>query len=78
MHSCVRRIFVEKKKGFDIEAQGLYNDLKYNLGIKGLTDVRIVNRYDLEGVSDEEYGISKNTIFAEPPVDVAYDETYPI
>ena len=51
----VRRIFVEKKKGFDVEAQGLLKDLKVNLGISGLKNVRIINRYDVEGISDEEY-----------------------
>ncbi|NMB97777.1 MAG: phosphoribosylformylglycinamidine synthase, partial [Clostridiaceae bacterium] len=78
MQSSVRRIFVEKKKGFDVEAQGLYNDLKHNVGIKGLTNVRVINRYDLEGVSDEEYSASRNTILSEPPVDVVYDEVYQI
>ncbi|RCX17136.1 phosphoribosylformylglycinamidine synthase [Anaerobacterium chartisolvens] len=74
--SSVRRIFVEKKKGFDIEAQGLYRDLKFNLGVGGLEAVRIVNRYDIEGISEEEYIKSKNTIFSEPPVDVVFDESF--
>lgn len=70
----VRRIFVEKKKGFDVEAQGLLKDLKVNLGISGLEAVRIVNRYDVEGISVEEYLQSRNIIFSEPPVDIVYDE----
>lgn len=70
----VKRIFVEKKKGFDIEAQGLYRDLKTNLGIKGLKSVRVINRYDVEGISEEEYKASRNLIFSEPPVDYIYDE----
>lgn len=70
----VRRIFVEKKPGYDVEAQGLYRDLKENLGIKGLTGVRVVNRYDVEGLSEEEYQKSRNIIFSEPTVDFAYDE----
>ena len=74
MQSTVRRIYVEKKKGFDIEAQGLYTDLKQNLGIKALTGVRIISRYDVEGISDDEYSKSKNTIFSEPPVDIIYEE----
>ncbi len=76
--SKVRRIFVEKKKGFDIEAQALYRDLKYNLGIKGLKYVRVINRYDVQGLSDEEYMACRNTIFSEPPVDVVYDEELPL
>ena len=78
MQCNVRRIFVEKKKGFDVEAQSLYNDLKHNVGIKGLTDTRIINRYDLEGISDEDYLSSRNTIFSEPPVDMVYDEVFTV
>jgi len=76
--SKVRRIFVEKKKGFDVEVQALYRDLKYNLGIKGLKYVRIINRYDVQGLSDEEYMACRNTIFSEPPVDIVYDEEFPL
>lgn len=74
MNTNVKRIFVEKKKGFDVEAQTLLQDLRGNLGISGLKSVRIVNRYDVEGISDEEYRESKNTIFSEPPIDIVYDE----
>jgi len=76
MNSKVKRIFVEKKKGFDIEAQSLFRDLKYNLGIKGLEYVRIINRYDVEGITEEEYILSRDTIFSEPPVDKVYDEVF--
>nr|MDA8227749.1 phosphoribosylformylglycinamidine synthase [Desulfitobacterium hafniense] len=71
---AVKRIYVEKKPGYDIEAQGLYNDLKENLGIKGLKGLRIINRYDISGITDEEYAKSRNIIFAEPPLDLVYDE----
>lgn len=74
MNSAAKRIYVEKKRGFDVEAHSFYNDLKENLGIKGLKGVRIVNRYDISGVSDEEYARARNTIFSEPPVDNVYDE----
>jgi len=74
MQSVVRRIFVEKKSGFDVEAKSLYRDLKYNLGIGALKNVRIINRYDVEGMSEEEFENSKRTIFSEPPVDEVYDE----
>lgn len=70
----VRRIYVEKKRGFDVEAQSVMEDLKENLSLGGLTDVRIINRYDVEGISDEEYQKARNLIFSEPPVDNAYDE----
>ena len=74
MEKVVRRVFVEKKKGFDVEAQSLYRDLKGNLGISGLVSVRVINRYDVEGITDEEYENSKKTIFSEPPVDEVFDE----
>jgi phosphoribosylformylglycinamidine synthase len=78
MNSDVRRIFVEKKPGFDVEARSLYNDLKRNLGIAGLTGVRIVNRYDIEGISGAEYQKAREIVFAEPPVDQVYDETFSV
>ncbi len=70
----IRRIFAEKRKGYDIEAQGLYRDLKTNLGISGLTGVRIINRYDITDITDEEYEASKSVIFSEPPLDYLYEE----
>lgn len=76
MDCNVRRIFVEKKDGYDVEARILYKNLKKFLGISGLEGVRIVNRYDLEGISTEEYNQSRETIFAEPPVDWVYDEAF--
>ena len=51
--SDIRRIFVEKKKNRDIEARHLYNDIKENLGISNLLGLRILNRYDMTGISDE-------------------------
>ncbi|ODA42997.1 phosphoribosylformylglycinamidine synthase [Desulfosporosinus sp. BG] len=74
MGSQVKRIYVEKKPGYDIEAQGLYNDLLENLGIAGLAGLRIINRYDISGITDEEYLKSRPIIFAEPPLDLVFDE----
>ncbi|SPF36866.1 Phosphoribosylformylglycinamidine synthase [Candidatus Desulfosporosinus infrequens] len=71
---AVKRIFVEKKPGYDIEAQGLYKDLVENLGIKGLEGLRVINRYDISGITDEEYVKSRPIIFAEPPLDLMFDE----
>lgn len=70
----VKRIFVEKKEGFDIEARGMLRDLKENLEIKGLNHVRVIVRYDVEGITEEQYEMARNTIFSEPPVDKAFDE----
>ncbi len=69
----VRRIYVEKKKGFDIEAQRLYTDLMQSIKPKGLKKVRILNRYDVEGVDDLTYEKAKGTIFSEPTVDQVFD-----
>ena len=69
----VRRIYVEKKTDLTLR-QRVLADLKENLSLKGLKDVRIINRYDVSGVSDEEYQKARNLIFSEPPVDNAYDE----
>jgi phosphoribosylformylglycinamidine synthase len=73
----VKRLFVEKKKGLDGAAHALFSDLHDNLGIKGLEGVRILNRYDIEGISDEEYRAIRDIVFAEPPVDVVHDECLP-
>ncbi|MBP7402325.1 MAG: phosphoribosylformylglycinamidine synthase [Clostridia bacterium] len=71
----VRRIFAVKRTGCDVEAQSLLHDLRDSLGIRGLTGVRIFNRYDLSGVTDAEYESARTIVFSEPPVDDVFDET---
>ncbi|MDD2498550.1 MAG: phosphoribosylformylglycinamidine synthase, partial [Desulfitobacteriaceae bacterium] len=78
MRDLVRRIYVEKKPGFDVEATGLFQDLKSNLGIDGLKGVRVLNRYDISGITDEEYGQARTNVFSEPNVDWVYDEDFPM
>ena len=78
MQSTVKRLFIEKKQPYDVEAQGLLSDLKETLGIRTLETVKIINRYDIEDISDTEYMMARNTIFSEPPVDFAFDEEYKI
>lgn len=73
----VRRIFVEKKKGFDVEARGLFQDISQSLNTKGLSGIRIINRYDVDGIDDATYNMARYTVFAEPAIDVAYDEEMP-
>ena len=70
----VRRIFVEKKKAFAVEADGLCKSLRSDLSLNTLEKVRVLNRYDISGLSDEEYRTAKTDVFSEPPVDFAYDE----
>lgn len=78
MSDRVRRIFVEKKKGFNVEASELFHDIKENLNIKGLKDLRIVNRYDVCEISDNEWEDAKKIIFSEPVVDNIYEEQFEI
>jgi len=67
----VSRVYVEKKPGFDVEAQQLGHELRHTLGIKGLKDLRIVNRYDVEGISKSLFEQCIPTVFSEPQSDVA-------
>ena len=73
----VKRIYVEKKPEFSVEAKGLLKDLKENLLLKNLEDLKIVNRYDVEGINDEIFEKAKNTVFSEPQVDECFEEEYP-
>ncbi|MCU0609989.1 MAG: phosphoribosylformylglycinamidine synthase, partial [Chitinispirillaceae bacterium] len=77
MHS-VQRIFVEKKEFIDGSAKRLLADLQNNLGIKDLRHVRLLNRYDIEGISALEYSAARDIVFAEPPVDMVYDGNFPL
>ncbi len=70
----VSRIYVEKKPGFDVEAQQLKGELTEILGIKGIEALRIINRYDVEGIDKELFRSCVPTVFSEPQVDVTYDE----
>ena len=72
----VKRIFVQKKEGYDVEAKGVLTDLRENLQIYNLENVIILNRYDVEGISEEIFEKAKNTIFSEPQVDICYEEEY--
>lgn len=74
----IKKLFVEKKIGFDIEAKKLYRDLKENLNIEGLENVRILNYYQIGNISEEEYKEAVNTIFSEPNVDLVYEKSFPL
>ena len=74
----VRRIYVEKRQGtFDVAAQQLCDDLIETFRLADLKAVRIIARYDIEGLSDEEYEQAKYTVFAEAPADCVYEEELP-
>lgn len=70
----VYRIYVEKKPGFDGEAQALQNELCSLLGIEQLTGLRLLNRYDVEGIDQALFDQCVSTVFSEPPVDDTYTE----
>ncbi len=74
----VRRIFVEKKAGFDVEARNLFSDIQENLQIKSLKNIRIANRYDVSGVSDNDFGQALKIIFSEATVDCLYFDVLPV
>ncbi len=69
----VFRVYVEKRSGFDIKAQHLNHELKEILGINSLRSTRIINRYDVEGISKELFNTAIKTVLSEPPVDNTYD-----
>ena len=70
----VSRVYVEKKPGFDVEAKSLAHELRSILGVKGLTGLRLVNRYDVEGISEELFNECVPTVFSEPQTDtVTFD-----
>ena len=70
----VYRIFVEKKKELANEARALYSAARGLLGIDRLTDVRILNRYDAENISEELFRYAEKTVFSEPQLDITSSE----
>ena len=70
----VRRVLSEKKSEFAVEAKGILHDVESDLKIDTLRKVRVINRYDVSGITDEEYEEAKKVVFSEPPVDNVYDE----
>ncbi len=70
--SNVFRIFVEKKRGNDIEAGQILQDLKNNVGITDLEDLRIINRYDAQGLTGDEFDRAVNGVFSETNLDNVY------
>lgn len=69
----VYRIYVEKKPGLQNEAKALLNDAVSLLGISGLSNVRILNRYDVENIDKELFDYAKTTVFSEPQLDIVTD-----
>ena len=70
----VTRIYVEKRPEFAVEAAGALSDITSALSIDSITSLRLVNRYDVQGISQEDFDAARGTIFSEPQVDDTYDE----
>ena len=76
--SNVIRVFVEKREGFDVEARHMLADLRDNLGLTKLTGLRLLVRYDIEGLSAEEFIRARGVVFSEPNADDVYDEEFTV
>ena len=70
----VYRVFVEKKEGLQNEAKALLSEINELLSIKSLTDVRVINRYDAENITEELFDYAVGAVFSEPQLDIATDE----
>ena len=64
---AVKRIYVEKKPDFAVEANGILSDIQTALMLGGVTRLRLFNRYDAQGLSDEDFAQVRDTVFSEPP-----------
>ncbi len=76
--SEVIRIFVEKRDGFNVVAKQTLWDIRHNLGLRSVTDLRYIVRYDIEGLTRDEYDKAKGIVLSEPNADVIYEETLPV
>ena len=76
--SSVKRVYVEKRSEFAVQAKELQHEAKSYLGIQTITGIRVLNRYDIENLSDETFETACNGIFSEPPVDILYREEFPM
>lgn len=74
MNSSVKRIFVEKREGFDVEAKNLLSNLTENLNLKAIKSLRILNRYDISNISADDFEKAITNVFSEPNQDVIFRE----
>jgi phosphoribosylformylglycinamidine synthase len=74
----VIRVFVEKKTGFDVEAQHIKADLVENLGMGAIEELRLIHRYDISGLSRQEFAAARDIVFSEPNVDLVYEGEFPL
>ena len=74
----VKRVYVEKKPEYAVQAKDLYHEISGYLGIRSLENVRVLIRYDVENMTDETFEKACSGIFSEPPVDTLYREEFPV
>ncbi len=70
----VFRIYVEKKPEFAVASKSLVKDIKSALGLDAVKDIRVINRYDAEGLPKSDFDLAVPVVFSEPAVDVTYDK----
>lgn len=73
----IKRVFIEKKSGFETEASNLFSDISNFLLIKNIKKVNILYRYDIQGVNESEYKLAVQTILSDPPQDLVFEEKFP-
>ena len=76
--NSVKRVYVEKKQEFAVQAKELKQELKSYLGIQTVENVRVLIRYDIDNISDATFETACNGIFSEPPVDILYKEEFEV
>ncbi len=70
----VYRVYVEKREGLQNEAKALRSEINDLLSIRSLTNVRVINRYDAEDISEELFDYAVKAVFSEPQLDIATPE----
>ena len=73
----VRRVYVEKKPEYAVKAREIYEEIQNFVGIRTMTGLRYLIRYDIENIKDEIYKKACTSVFSEPPVDELYEEDFP-
>ena len=76
--NSVKRVYVEKRPEYAVQAKALKSEAKSYLGVKNIENVRVLIRYDVENITDETFEKACNGIFSEPPVDILYKENFPM
>lgn len=73
----IKRVYVEKKPEYAVKARHLKDELKQNLCIEAIENIRILSRYDIENIAAQTYKEALNTVFCEPPLDNYYEMEFP-